>query len=95
MLIPGLPPAGTQQEVFKPDRKVRTTAAEGLAHEPLADLPVEQQPPFQHTGEHAGEESAATSEPESDSERQAGEANTTAQRPSELPRKGLVVDIRA
>ena len=95
MLIPGLPPAGTQQEVFKPDRKVRTTAAEGLAHEPLADLPVEQQSPFQHTGEHAGEEPAATSEPESDSERQAGEVNTTAQGSSELPRKGLVVDIRA
>ncbi len=95
MLIPGLPPAGTQQEVFKPDRKVRTTAADGLAHEPLADLPVEQEPPFQHTGQHAGEELAAESDRGADSEPEPDDAKTAAPRSSELPRKGLMVDIRA
>ena len=95
MLIPGLPPAGTQQEVFKPDRKVRTTAAEGLAHEPLADLPVEQQLPFQHTGRHAGEEQGAEAQRDADSEPEADGGETTAPRSSELPRKGLMVDIRA
>lgn len=95
MLIPGLPPAGTQQEVFKPDRKVRTTAADGLAHEPLADLPVEQQPPFQHSGQHAGHEPAAEPEPEAGNEPQANDGKPAAADASELPRKGLMVDIRA
>ena len=42
MQIPGLPPAGTQQEVFKPDRQPRPTGAQALAQDPLADLPVDQ-----------------------------------------------------
>lgn len=95
MLIPGLPPAGTQQEVFKPDRKVRPAAAEGLAHEPLADLPVDQQPPFQHTGQHAGEEQGTESEPTPDSELEADTASAAGPGAPELPRKGLIVDIRA
>lgn len=94
MLIPGLPPAGTQQEVFKPDRKVRTTAADGLAHEPLADLPVDSQPPFEHTGQHAGQEPAAESELEQGGLNQ-NESQAAGPGSPELPRKGLMVDIRA
>lgn len=89
MLIPGLPPAGTQQEVFKPDRKVRTTAVEGLAHEPLADLPLEEQAPFEHTGEHAGDDRQTV---EVEGEEAAGKKKDSS---PELPRKGLLVDIRA
>lgn len=95
MLIPGLPPAGTQQEVFKPDRKVRTTAADGLAHEPLADLPVDRQPAFQHTGQHAGEEQGAESAAEPGSELEKDVAQAAEPGAPELPRKGLMVDIRA
>lgn len=91
MLIPGLPPAGAQQEVFKPDRKVRTTAAEGLAHDPLAELPVEEQAAFQHTGAHAGSDEPAEPQPEPPAE----QAETVTPGSSELPRKGLLVDIRA
>lgn len=92
MLIPGLPPAGTQQEVFKPDRKVKTTAADGLAHEPLADLPVEEQGTFQHTGGHAaGGEQA----PGIDGEELAKKEGSASSGSTELPRKGLLVDIRA
>jgi hypothetical protein len=91
MLIPGLPPAGTQQEVFKPDRKVRTTAAEGLAHDALADLPVEEQAAFEHTGQHAGHDGSSESPPEPTEQPSA----TTVPGSAELPRKGLLVDIRA
>ena len=92
MLIPGLPPAGTQQEVFKPDRQVRTTAAEGLAHDPLAELPVEQQPAFQHSGQHAGSDDCdETLEQNADDPVQPAETA----KDGELPRKGLMVDIRA
>ena len=91
MLIPGLPPAGTQQEVFKPDKKVKTPASEGLAHGPLADLPVEEQPAFQHTGGHAAHEEGA----EEVEGKAAEQKERTASGASELPRKGLLVDIRA
>ncbi|PRB80481.1 hypothetical protein [Pseudomonas sp. MYb185] len=92
MLIPGLPPAGAQQEVFKPDRQVRTTAAEGLAHDPLSELPVEEQASAQYHGQHSGGEQS----PPQDTE--AAAAEVTAEAPAgspELPRKGLLVDIRA
>lgn len=92
MLIPGLPPAGTQQEVFKPDRKVRTPAAEGLAHEPLADLPVEEQTAFEHTGDHAASSEQA---PETAKEDAAQKQEGVSSGSPELPRKGLLVDIRA
>ena len=91
MLIPGLPPAGTQQELFKPDRKVKTSAAEGLAHDPLAELPLEQQHEFQHTGQHAAGEQPPSEETATTAEQ---ETNAAPGAP-ELPRKGLVVDIRA
>lgn len=92
MLIPGLPPAGTQQEVFKPDRKLRTTAAEGLARDALADLPVEEQAAFEHTGQHAGHDDSAESPPEPAEQQPSA---TTVPGSAELPRKGLLVDIRA
>lgn len=92
MLIPGVPPAGAQQEVFKPDRQPRTTAAEGLAHDPLADLPVEQQTLPQHHGQHAGDQPA----PEQQAQSIPAEAEAaTAPGSPDLPRKGLLVDIRA
>lgn len=92
MLIPGLPPAGTQQEVFKPDRQVRTTAADGLAHDPLADLPVEDEAEFQHTGQHSGGSGqSAEQQPEPTQEQPVA----TVPGAPELPRKGLLVDIRA
>lgn len=91
MLIPGLPPAGAQQEVFKPDRQVRTTAIDGLAHDPLAELPVEDQSAFQHTGQHSSD--GQTAEPATEPATEAGEP--TVPGAAELPRKGLLVDIRA
>ncbi|MFA5679392.1 MAG: hypothetical protein WC953_13480 [Pseudomonas sp.] len=91
MLIPGLPPAGAQQEAFKPDRKVRTTAVDGLAHEPLAELPVEGQPAFQYTGGHAGRDESGEQQAEAPVE----QSETTVSGAPELPRKGLLVDIRA
>lgn len=92
MLIPGLPPAGAQQEVFKPDRQPRTTAAEGLAHDPLPELPVEQQALPQHHGQHAGGEHAPPEDAEAVSTAEAADPQAGA---PELPRKGLLVDIRA
>ena len=85
MLIPGLPPPGAQQEVFKPDRKVTTTAADGLAHDPLAELPVEEDALFQQAEQHAEENSSMTSETPEGADTE-GDA--------ELPSKGLLVDIR-
>lgn len=91
MLIPGLPPAGTQQEVFKPDRKVKTSAAEGLAHDPLAELPMEEQHEFQHSRQHTGNEQPYSEDVKTTAEQ---EENLAPGSP-ELSRKGLMVDIRA
>lgn len=92
MLIPGLPPAGTQQEVFKPDRQPRPTGVQALAQDPLADLPVEQQ-----TSGGAGQQG----QPEAETHVPNGETDAAehqsdaAPDTTELPRKGLLVDIRA
>lgn len=90
MLIPGVPPAGAQQEVLRPDRQPRTSAAEGPARDPLADLPVEQQA---FHGGHDGAQSGE-SEPESAEPELTVDTDPAAAAP-DLPRKGLLVDIRA
>src|SRR5690606_27234650 len=92
MQIPGLPPAGTKQEGYKPDRQPRPTGAQARAQDPLAALPVDQdtsrgtgrqpQPPA-HT---------ATADRETDTVQTQPDAAPVA---AELPRKGLLVDIRA
>lgn len=92
MLIPGLPPAGAQQEVFRPDRQPRTSAAEGPAQDPLADLPVQQDSAF--AGDQRGGQSGERASDEGDSDRTATPADPDAAAP-DLPRKGLLVDIRA
>lgn len=90
MLIPGLPPAGAQQDVFRPDRQPRTSAAEGPAQDPLADLPVDDQSAFHggHGGSQSGESGADGAQ-----SGQAAEADPVTG--PDLPRKGLLVDIRA
>ncbi|WP_285258859.1 hypothetical protein [Halopseudomonas bauzanensis] len=93
MLIPGLPPAGAQQDVFKPDRKIRPGAIEGVPGDPLSELPLDEDGSSAADQQAAGEQTASRpeSEPEPDQPAPAKAAPTGA---AELPRKGLLVDIR-
>lgn len=93
MLIPGVPAAGAQQEVFRPDRQPRTTAAEGPAHDPLAELPVERQ--AQHGSRQRGGQGRETVTAGSDTEHEVDGSESAAREGPDLPRKGLLVDIRA
>lgn len=96
MLIPNLPPAGAQQDAFKPDRKIRPGAIEGVPSDPLSELPLDadSSPAADQQSGSAGEQAASRpeSEPELD---QPGSAKAASTGAAELPRKGLLVDIRA
>lgn len=92
MQIPGLPPAGTQQEVFKPDRQPRPTGAQALAQDPLADLPVDQDTSGGTGRQPQPQAETATADGETETVQTQPDAAPVA---AELPRKGLLVDIRA
>lgn len=89
MLIPGLPAAGVQQDAFKPERKIRPGATEGVPGDPLSELPVEEDVSQQQGQQQQRQEPA----PQTIEEAQSTEAAAAGS--SDLPRKGLLVDIRA
>lgn len=92
MLIPGLPVAGVQQDAFKPERKIRPGATEGVPGDPLSELPVEEyvsQQQDQRQQQDRRQESAPQTIEEVPSSAAPGAGSP------DLPRKGLLVDIRA
>ena len=93
MIIPGLTPAGAQQDVFKPERQTKTTAAAGVPNESLSELPVEadQQPEQQsRQAQDKGMTGDASQLPD-----EAVDSDGAGSDGADLPRKGLMVDIRA
>lgn len=88
MLIPGLPVAGVQQDAFKPERRIRPGATEGVPGDPLSELPVEEDVSQQQGQRRQGQEPA----PQTIEEGQSTEAAVSGS--PDLPRKGLLVDIR-
>lgn len=88
MLIPGLPVPGVQQDAFKPERKIRPDATEGVPGDPLSELPVEEYALQQHGQRQQSQEPV----PETIEEAEPTEA--AAPGSPDLPRKGLLVDIR-
>lgn len=99
MIVPGVPPLGVQQEVFKPERQTKTTATAAVPDEALSELPVEErQQQHQQHKDHADHEALPHDEQTSVAEQLAAEDTAEHERRSvdaELPRKGLLVDIRA
>ena len=89
MLIPGLPAPGVQQDSFKPERRIRPGATEGVPGDPLSELPVEEHAAQQHGQRHQPPEPATQTIEEEESAAVAPSGSP------DLPRKGLLVDIRA
>ncbi|EZQ18890.1 hypothetical protein DHB74_08475 [Pseudomonas sp. G11-1] len=92
MLIPNLPPAGAQQDAFKPDRKIRPGAIEGVPGDPLSELPVDD------SGSKGGHQQSAGEQPSPAPELESEQPPAVKAAPggaADLPRKGLLVDIRA
>ncbi len=93
MIIPGLIPAGAQQDAFKAERKTIATAVAGVPYEPLSELPLEdEQQPEQQSRQPREEVIASDARLQPD---EAEVAEATQAGGSDLPRKGLMVDIRA
>ncbi|CEA06214.1 hypothetical protein BN1049_02592 [Pseudomonas saudimassiliensis] len=93
MLIPGVPAPGVQQERLKTDRQLRPGAIDGVPGDPLSGLPTDDRDGH---GGHEHQHRAA----EQSADLQTAHEPPAATEPTEvgapdLPRKGLLVDIRA
>lgn len=98
MIVPGVPPIGVQQEVFKPERQTKTTATAGVPDEALSELPVEeQQQEHKQQEKHGQQDSLPSGELADDAESSPADAaeHDAEKGGADLPRKGLLVDIRA
>lgn len=91
MIIPGLTPAGAQQDVFKPARQTKASAVAGVPNESLSELPVDSEAQQQQP---SGQSQAEARDAASQSEH-AGMTESAGADRADLPRKGLMIDIRA
>lgn len=93
MLIPGVPAPGVQQERLKTDRQLRPGAIDGVPGDPLSGLPADD---GEGHGGHEHQQGSARSSVDPEIAREApAAAEPTAVGAPDLPRKGLLVDIRA
>lgn len=93
MLIPGIPAPGVQQELLKTDRQLRPGAVDGVPGDPLSGLPADERDG--HGGHDHQHRAAGQSTDLQATEQLPVATEATAVGAQELPRKGLLVDIRA